>query len=83
MRFLLVLLAMLSGLSLPGNAVAASRAQVVAASVAEAQAQERAECPVRAAVAKAAFRIERASPAFPPAPVARCGVIVSVDRARE
>lgn len=85
MRFLLVLLAMLSGLSLPGTAVAASPAEVVAASSASQQTQVGEACPVQAAVVRAAFRIERSAPvaARPLAIAPRCGVIVSVDRARE
>jgi hypothetical protein len=67
MRFLLVLLAMLSGLSLADVAVAASpaevvgRAQLTAAEVAPAALT----CPVRARVARAAVRIDTALPLAP------------------
>lgn len=87
MRLLLALIAMLSGLSLPGTAYAVSQAEVVVASSAGPQAQVNVACPVRAAVARAAFRIERTTPLLLRMPrsglAAVCGFIVKVDRARE
>lgn len=87
MRLLLVLLAMLSGLSLPGSAYAVSPAEVVAASTANPPAVASTACPVRAAVARAAVRLEPAVPLAlrTPMPVLarNCGFIVKVDRARE
>jgi len=81
MRFLLVLLAMLSGLSLADVAVAASPAEVVgraelsAAEVAPAAAA----CPVRARIARAAVRIDASRP-LPPAEAGlalSCGVTIT------
>lgn len=87
MRLLLVLLAMLSGLSLPGSAYAVSSAEVVAASAASTQPTASVACPLRAAVARAAYRLERTAPlvlpALAPAVARMCGVIIKVDRARE
>lgn len=78
---------MLGGLSLPGAAYAASPAEVVAAASAAEQAVASQPCAVRAAVARAAFRIERVAAAEPFAPFAavtgECGVRIGVDRARE
>ncbi|MEO0033493.1 MAG: hypothetical protein RIS94_3251 [Pseudomonadota bacterium] len=76
---------MLSGLSLSGTAVAASPAEVVAASAAQTQVQAVPACPVRAAVVRASHRIERTTPVLPAAVAmpASCGVIIGADRARE
>ena len=67
MRFLLVLLAMLSGLSLADVAHAASPAEVVGrAEIAAAElAPAAAECPVRARMARAAVRIDLSRPLAP------------------
>ena len=67
MRFLLVLLAMLSGLSLVDVAVAASPAEVVGrAELAAADAAPAvAACPVRARLARAAVRIDLSRPMVP------------------
>ena len=80
MRFLLVLLAMLSGLSLADVAVAASPAEVVGrAELTAAEAAPAAvACPVRARVAQAAVQIDGARPLAPvDAGFARsCGVTI-------
>jgi len=67
MRFLLVLLAMLQGLSLADVAVAASPAEVVGrADLAVADVAPAAlACPVRERVARAAVRIDTARPPAP------------------
>ena len=67
MRFLLVLLAMLSGLSLSDVAVAASPAEVVGqAQIAVGEvAPAAATCPVRARMARAAVRIDLSRPQAP------------------
>lgn len=67
MRFLLVLLAMLSGLSLSDVAVAASPAEVVGqAQIAVGEvAPAAATCPVRARMARAAVQIDTTRP-LPP-----------------
>ena len=67
MRFLLVLLAMLSGLSFADVAVAASPAEVVGrAELAAAEVAPAAEaCPVRARIARAAVRIDASRPLAP------------------
>jgi len=86
MRFVLFLLAMLSGLSLADVAVAASPAEVVGrAELAVAQvAPAAATCPVRARVARAAVRIATTRPLAPAdAGFARsCGVTIA-DRPHE
>ncbi len=67
MRFLLVLLAMLSGLSLADVAVAASPAELVGrAHCAQAEtAPATVICPVRARMARAAVRIDATQPLAP------------------
>jgi len=86
MHFLLVLLAMLSGLSLADVAIAASPAEVVGrAQIAAAeQAPAASACPVRARVARARLRIDRTWPLAPvQAGFARpCGVTIA-DRPHE
>jgi hypothetical protein len=86
MRFLLVLLAMLSGLSLADVAIAASPAEVVGrAELAVAEAAPAASaCPVRAAVARMHMRLDTARPIAPAeAGFARpCGVTIA-DRPHE
>lgn len=86
MRFLLFLLAMLSGLSLADVAVAASPAEVVGrAELAAAEvAPAVAICPVRERVARAAVRIDATPPLAPAdAGFARsCGVTIA-DRPHE
>ncbi|KUR77823.1 hypothetical protein AQZ50_08565 [Novosphingobium sp. Fuku2-ISO-50] len=86
MRFLLVLLAMLSGLSLADVAIAASPAEVVGrAELAAAELAPAAQaCPVRARVARARLRIDRAWPLAPAdSGFARpCGVTIA-DRPHE
>ena len=81
MRFLLVLLAMLSGLSLADVAVAASPAEVVGrAELAVAEVAPAAvACPVRARMARAAVRIDAARQMAPvDAGFARsCGVTIA------
>lgn len=81
MRFLLVLLAMLSGLSLGDVAMASSPAQVVgqAGHVAAQAAPAAQECPVRARVARAAVRLDRTPPLAPHAAifVRPCGVTIA------
>jgi hypothetical protein len=86
MRFLLVLLAMLSGLSLADVAVAASPAEVVGRAELAAAAVAPAEvaCPVRARVARAAVRIDTARPLAPREAgfATACGVTIA-DRPHE
>jgi hypothetical protein len=86
MRFLLVLLAMLSGLSLADVAVAASPAEVVgrAELAAAAAAPAAATCPVRERVARAAVRIDRTRPLAPAEAgfTISCGVTIA-DRPHE
>jgi hypothetical protein len=81
MRFLLVLLALLSGLSLGDVAVAASPAEVVGrAQLAAAETAPAAEaCPVRARMARAAVRIDTTRALAPlDAGFARsCGVTIA------
>lgn len=81
MRFLLVLLAMLSGLSLADVAVASSPAEIVGrAALAQAEsAPVAATCPVRARMARAAVRLDLTRP-LPPvdAGLAQpCGVTIA------
>ncbi|MCW1384838.1 hypothetical protein OLX02_18635 [Novosphingobium sp. KCTC 2891] len=89
MRLLLVLLAMLTGLSLPDVAVATSRAEVagvgVSASAATQAAARRTVCPVRAKAAPPRkFAALQRKPIWLPtaALVENCGVRIT-DRARE
>jgi hypothetical protein len=81
MRFLLVLLALLSGLSLGDVAVAASPAEVVGrAELASAElAPVAIACPVRARMARAAVRLDLRQPLAPAdAGFARpCGVTIA------
>jgi len=90
MRLLLVLLAMLTGLSLPEVAVATSRAQVAgmgvsASAIAPAEAQRKV-CPVRAreAAPPRKFAALQRKPIWLPMPalVPVCGIQLT-DRARE
>jgi len=86
MRFLLVLLALLSGLSLADVAVAASPAEVVGrAELAAADAAPvAAVCPARARVARAAVRIDTTRPLAPADAgfAIACGVTIA-DRPHE
>jgi hypothetical protein len=86
MRFLLVLLALLSGLSLADVAVASSPAEVVgrAQLAAAAAAPATAACPVRARVARAAVRIDMSRPQAPTDTgfALACGVTIA-DRPHE
>jgi hypothetical protein len=86
MRFLLVLLAMLSGLSLADVAIAASPAEVVgrAEHAAAVVAPAASACPVRAAVARMRMRLDLSRPIAPAeAGFARsCGVTIA-DRPHE
>ena len=81
MRFLLVLLALLSGLSLADVAVAASPAEVVgrAQCAAAELAPATVACPVRARMARAAVRLDLRQPLAPAeAGLARsCGVTIA------
>jgi hypothetical protein len=86
MRFLLVLLALLSGLSLPEVAVASSRAEVVGMASGSAQVaqQEHKACAgdIKAQKPTSYTRLARAAPLLRPAHVRACSITIP-DRPRE